>query len=175
MAEPFLGEIKAFGFNFPPNGWAQCNGQVMPISQNTALFSLLGTMYGGDGVTTFALPDLRGRVGVHAGQGAGLSNYSQGEVAGTESVTLTVGQLPVHSHNLVASTSSGNTADPSGAFLAKEATGVTAIYGNGVAGNATLAAGSVTGGGGGQPHSNLQPFLVLNFCIALNGIFPSRN
>lgn len=170
MTDPFVGEIRALGFNFAPRGWAKCEGQLLPISQNTALFSLLGTMYGGNGQTTFGLPDLRGRVAMHSGQGPGLSDRVQGEASGSEAVTLITAQLPAHSH-AIASTAGDQTTDRPGpsAGFAKGGAYATAA-------DATLeTAMGTTAVGGSQPHPNLQPYLVLNYCIALQGIFPSRN
>jgi microcystin-dependent protein len=178
-------------YNFAPLGWAFCAGQLLPIAQNTALFSLLGTTYGGDGVQTFALPDLRGRVPVGAGQGPGLSNYSLGQTAGSENVSLTVNEMPAHTHpialnNLAATANArnaaGNSQTPVGNLPAVEAAGVTATYSNAPA-NAVMAPGaiSVTGTatagaiGGGVPVSILSPYQTFNYCIALQGIFPSRN
>jgi microcystin-dependent protein len=180
--EPFLGQISIFGFNFAPRGWATCDGQILPIAQNTALFSLLGTTYGGNGQTTFALPDLRGRVPVHQGQGPGLSAYTIGEVTGTEAVTLITTQIPAHSHVAqsavnVAASSLAPSDDPSGAVP----TGGTQvnIYTAAPDGTTKMNAGMVTTqvqpSGGSQPHENIQPLLCVNFCIALEGIFPSRN
>jgi microcystin-dependent protein len=191
MSTPFLGMIIVVGFNFAPRGWAFCNGQLLPISQNTALFSLLGTTYGGDGITTFALPDLRSRVPVDAGQGTGLSNYVLGQSGGAETVTLTTGELPPHTHpitlnNLAATehvkNATGNSQTPVGNVPAIEAAGVTATYSS-AAPDATMAAGaiSVTGAatagvtGSGLPAPTLPPFLTLNYIIALQGIFPSRS
>ena len=169
MSEPFIGEIRIFGFNFAPRGWALCNGQLLSIAQNTALFSLLGTMYGGNGQTTFGLPDLRGRVPVHFGQGPGLSNYSQGEVAGSETVTLTQNQAPAHSHLVAASNGAADSTRPAGKVPATG--GGYAAAGDG----STMNPAMVNSSGGSQPHENIQPYLVLNFCIAVAGIFPSRN
>jgi microcystin-dependent protein len=169
MASPFLGEIRPVSFNFAPRGWAFCNGQILSIQQNTALFSLLGTTYGGDGVTTFALPDLRGRVPISAGQGPGLSPYTEGETAGVETVTLQVNQLPAHTHAIKIANPSTSTS-PAGLYPA-----VTSrlIY------NSTpdvfLNPASVGFTGGSQPHNNRQPYLAISFIIALQGIFPSRN
>jgi microcystin-dependent protein len=171
MSEPFLGEIRMFGFNFAPVGWAMCNGQLIPISQNTALFSLLGTFYGGDGIQTFALPNLQSRVAVHQGQGAGLSPYELGEVTGTETVTLLSAQMPNHSHAVNANGAAGTAARPGGVVLARSSTDIYASSPDGT----VLNAGMIGATGGSQPHNNLQPLLVLNFCIALEGIFPSRN
>lgn len=173
MAEPFLGELRLFGGNFAPQGWALCNGQLLPINQNQALFSILGTTYGGDGRTTFALPDLRGRVPTHQGQGSGLSPYVIGETLGVESVTLNVNQMPAHQHTVNASANKGNKASPIGEYPATDAAGITAEY------NATptgvMNAGVISPAGGNQPHENRQPTLVLTWIIALQGIFPSRN
>jgi microcystin-dependent protein len=170
MAEPFLGEIRTFGFNFAPQGWAMCAGQLLPISQNSALFALLGTFYGGDVVTTFALPDLRGRVGINMGQGPGLSPYQLGEVSGSENVTLTTGQMPSHAHALNANAQQYTTTRPAGHVPAQGGT-----YGVVSDGTTTMNAATIGPAGGNQPHTNVQPFLGLNFCIALEGIFPSRN
>jgi microcystin-dependent protein len=173
MDAPFIGMLALFGFNFPPRGWAQCNGQLLPIAQNTALFSLLGTQYGGNGTTTFGLPDLRGRVPIHLGQGPGLSNYSQGQVGGTENVTLLATEMPAHTHTLRGITEAGSTAVPTGAMLANTGA-LDKEYG--VPGTlTTMHASAISPAGSGQPHSNMQPYLVLNYCIALQGIFPSRN
>ncbi|MDQ1357508.1 MAG: hypothetical protein QOE07_1185 [Acidimicrobiaceae bacterium] len=171
MSEPFLGEIRTFGFNFAPRGWAFCAGQLLAISQNTALFSLLGTTYGGNGQTTFALPDLRGRVGISVGQGPGLENYDLGEVNGAESVTLTPGQMPTHAHNVVANGGAASATRPGGAVPAQTAASSYAPAPDGT----NMNPGMIANAGGSQPFDNRQPFLVLNFCIALQGIFPSRN
>ena len=172
MAEPFLGEIRMFGFNFAPVGWAFCNGQLLPISQNTALFSLLGTFYGGNGTTNFALPNLQSRVAIHNGQGSGLSSYDIGQAGGTETVTLLPAQMPAHSHSVHADANEARSADPVGHLLAKAATHV---YTGRPAGSTLMNSGMVGDSGGGEPHSNIQPYLVLNFCIALQGIFPARS
>jgi microcystin-dependent protein len=168
LAEPFLGEIRMVGFNFAPQGWAMCNGQILPISQNTALFSLLGTQYGGNGQTTFALPDLRGRVAIHLGQGPGLSPYTQGEILGTESITLNTNQIPAHTHSVLTSKDEETTNRPNGAYPT-----IGGVYATTQDGAAPMAPSS--GVGGSQPHENRQPLLVMNFVIALEGIFPSRN
>jgi microcystin-dependent protein len=173
MSEPFLGEIRTFGFNFAPQGWALCNGQLLPINQNQALFSLLGTTYGGDGITTFGLPNLQGRVPIHFGQSPGLSPYTQGQQGGTESVTLNNTQLPAHNHTLNASTTPANQQDPTGAIPAAEPSGLTALYTTPGNQNAQMSPTGIAGGS--QPIPIIQPFLVMNFCIALVGIFPSRN
>lgn len=173
MSNPFLGEIRIVGFNFAPVGWAQCNGQLLPISQNAALFALLGTQYGGDGVRTFALPDLRSRVPLHAGQGAGLPNYSQGQVGGTPTVTLQTANLPSHNHYLNCVGSGGNVASPIGAFLAIESTGTSLDYSIASA-TGQMSPAAVAPTGSGQPLSVEPPYLCLNFIIALQGIFPAR-
>ena len=167
MAEPFLSEIRIMSFGFAPRSWALCNGQLLPINQNQALFSLLGTTYGGNGQTTFALPNLQGRAPLHVGNG-----HTLGEAGGEQAHTLTIAELPEHLHTLTASPSGGNQPVPPNNVLASSAPNP--IYG--VPANLTnLNAGSVPNVGGGQAHLNMQPFLILNFCIALQGIFPSRN
>ncbi len=164
--EPFLAEIRIFSFNFAPKGWALCNGQLLPINQNQALFSLLGTTYGGNGQTTFALPDLRARVPIHVGGGTSL-----GERAGEDSHTLTLQELPTHTHLVNASSAaSGGNNSPAGRFLG----GATNAYAP-PANLTTLRSGTITSIGGSQAHLNDQPFLTLSFCIALQGIFPSQN
>lgn len=167
MSEPFLGEIRIFGFNFNPRGWATCSGQLMSISQNTALFSLLGTYYGGNGVQTFGLPDLRGRVAVNQGQGPGLSTYDIGEVLGTEETTLLLNNMPNHNHAQPVTNGPSSSTRPHGTVPA--AGGSYAAAGDGGSFVATSASG------GNLPFSILQPMLVMNYCIALEGIFPSRN
>jgi microcystin-dependent protein len=171
MSEPFLGMIIIVPYNFAPRGWAFCNGQILPIAQNTALFSLLGTTYGGNGQTTFALPDLRGRVPNSSGQGPGLSSYDLGQVGGTESTTLTVNQMPGHNHQVAASGSDADSGKPSGRVLAVSSATNYITAPDGTLMNPTM----ITNTGGNQPFSILQPYLTLNFCIALEGIFPSRN
>jgi len=173
MSEPFLGQLILVAFNFAPRGFAMCNGQILSISQNTALFALIGTFYGGDGMTTFALPNLQGRVPIHQGALAGGSVYDLAETLGVESVTLTVGQMPAHSHSVNASASKGNKASPIGSYPASDAAGVTAEY-NGTP-TGVMNAGMIATVGGSQPHENRQPSLVMNWVIALQGIFPSRN
>ena len=168
MAEPFLGQLMLVPYNFAPRGWALCNGQILSIAQNTALFSLLGTTYGGNGQTTFALPDLRGRVPVSAGQGPGLSNYNLGEVAGVESVTLNMNQMPAHTHTIAC-----NSGDPNDSSPANTVPSGGGSYNT--AANATMSQGTASVAGGSQPHENRHPYLVLNWIIALEGIFPSRN
>jgi microcystin-dependent protein len=166
MATPFLGEIRVFTFNFAPKGWALCNGQILPINQNQALFALLGTMYGGDGRTTFALPNLQGRVPLHADS----VNYYQGATGGEENHTLNLAELPTHTHPAVASSNPADQAGPAGNFWALES--ANAYSG---AANSTMDPATIQAIGGSQPHVNLSPYLTLNFCIALQGIFPSRN
>lgn len=174
---PMLGEIQTFGFNFCPRGWAATNGQLMPISQNTALFSLLGTIYGGDGRTTFALPDLRGRVVIGPGRGPGMSDYQLGQRGGSETNTLIVSQMPSHNHTatLRAHNVAGTSDNPTNAMLADFPDG-TAIYSPGP-GDVSMNASSiqVANTGGNQPVNNMQPYLAVTTCIALQGIFPSRN
>ncbi len=168
MAEPFLSEIRIVSFNFPPKGWALCNGQLLPINQNQALFSLLGTTYGGNGQTNFALPNLRGRVPIHEGSG-----HTLGEAAGSTSVTVTIQQMPQHIHLLQASTSGANADTPaSNTLLGSSAPND--IYTGPQGGLAATNPGTVTNVGGSQPHTNMMPYLVLNFIIALQGIFPSQ-
>jgi microcystin-dependent protein len=169
MSEPFIGQIMLVPYNFAPRGWAFCNGQILPIAQNTALFSLLGTTFGGNGQTTFALPDLRGRAALSSGQGPGLSNYDLGQVGGTESTTLTINQMPMHNHTCNASDnevsgggSPTNNLVAKGGFFDPTA-------------NTVMAPNMVNTTGGSQPFSILSPYLTLNYCIALEGIFPSRN
>ena len=170
MAEPFLSEIRIFGFNYTPQGWASCNGQLLPINQNQPLFSLLGTTYGGNGQTNFALPNLRGRVPLHFGDGLTL-----GTVAGEESHTLTIQEMPTHNHavNAFDGTVDSNANSPAGALYARAAD-ASSLYFSGSADN-VMNPGVISNIGGSQPHENRQPFLALNFCIALIGIFPSQN
>ena len=169
----FIGEIRMVGFNFNPRDWAKCDGQLLPINQNSALFSLLGTQYGGDGETTFGLPDLRGRAPIHAGNGPGLPNYNIGQKGGHESVALTTGQLPQHSHGVTidASSAEGDTAIPGGNSLAKSGSGGYTTQ----ATDSTLGGVSTANVGSGQAHPNMQPYQAVNFVIALTGIFPSPN
>jgi microcystin-dependent protein len=169
MAEPFLGEIRLMSFNFAPKGWATCSGQLLPINQNQALFSLLGTTYGGNGQTTFALPDLRGRLPMHKGTGPGLSNRTIGERAGEEAHTLTFGELPPHNHGVGVVSGPGTATLPTGAFMAAHRGGYAE------AGNTPMHSGTIANAGGSQPHANMPPFLVIGFCIALQGIFPSQS
>lgn len=173
MAEPFLSEIRMMSFSFAPKGWAQCNGQLLPINQNQALFSLLGTTYGGNGQVNFALPDLRGRAPMHEGDG-----FTLGERGGQESHTLTITEMPTHAHSFTAKApndGSANVATPNGNFLSNSAPAEIYSNGTGNPGLTTLSPGAISSVGGSQPHNNLAPSLVLNFCIALQGIFPSQN
>ena len=180
MADPFVAEIRIFPFNFPPKGWAFCNGQLMPLSQNTALFSLLGTTYGGDGKSTFALPDMQGNAPMHPGQGQGLSLRDLGQIGGADTVTLLQSEMPVHTHQLNASDSDATTANPETQLPAKgqwdtgTAFGVMGAYSSTSPGNATMAPQALSIAGGSLPHNNMQPYLTLNFCIALQGVFPPR-
>lgn len=172
MGTPFLSEIKIFGFAFAPKGWAQCNGQFLPINQNQALFSLLGTTFGGNGQTTFALPDLRGRVPFHFGDG-----FNLGQAGGQEFHTVTQSEMPTHTHALsgnnavVGAATNATLGPPGGAFWANNGKNVFST----AAANSAMSPATVTNVGGSQPHENRSPFLVLNFCIALIGAFPSRN
>jgi len=178
MSDPFLGEIRAFGFNFAPVGWALCNGQLLSISQNTALFSLLGTFYGGNGTTNFALPNLQGRVLIHQGQGAGLPNYAIGQVAGNTNVTLTTQQLPAHNHTVTAVAAAGTTASPSSAFIAEYGSGrdAASLFAPSATTSPVQMAPAMIGNTGGSlPVSVQNPYVVINYCIALQGIFPSRS
>lgn len=171
--DPFVGQIQAFGFNFAPQGWAICDGQLIAISQNSALFSLLGTTFGGDGQTTFALPDFRGRTMVGVGNGPGLSNYVWGQKLGTENVTLLTQNLPSHSHTLQASSSPGTTNDPAGKVLAN-----TGTFDNEYADSGNLVAmdsSSVGNTGSNQPFSIVQPYTAVYICIAIFGVYPSRS
>jgi microcystin-dependent protein len=165
VAEPFLSEIRIMSFNFAPKGWAQCNGQLLPINQNQALFALLGTTFGGNGQTTFALPDLRARTPIHVGSG-----HTLGEQAGEQAHTLSIAEMPTHVHSAVAASENANSAQPAGNHLATAAN----LYGP-PSSLTTLSPDTVANVGGSQAHLNMQPFLTLTFCIALQGIFPSRN
>src|SRR5882724_11666107 len=172
MGEPFVGEIRMFGGSFAPAGWAMCQGQSMPISENDVLFTLIGTTYGGDGQETFNLPDLHGRAPMHMGQGPGISqNYTEGEAAGVESVTLTTNQIPTHTHSFVASTDPALSADPTGNVVAEPVT-INLFFGD--VATAGLNGQSILPTGGSQPHENMQPYLVLTFIISLFGVFPSQ-
>ena len=175
MADPFVAEIRIFPFNFPPTGWAFCNGQIMPISQNTALFSLLGTTYGGDGKSTFALPDMQGNAPIHPGQGPGLSLYDLGQQGGSQFVTLLESEMPAHSHFMRAHNgdpADAQTPSPS-TSLAQSANGF-AYQSNTSANLVTMSPNTLSVAGGSLPHNNMMPYLVVNFCIAMQGVFPAR-
>ncbi len=172
MSDPFVGEIRMFAGNFAPQGWALCDGQLLAVSQNDALFSLFGTIYGGDGRTTFGLPDLRGRIPIHAGSGPGLSSRQIGSKAGSERVTPTVNQLPRHSHPMQATESLADSPNPGGNIAARST--MVDLYTNENP-NTALAGASITSIGGNQSHTNLMPFLCVHFIVALFGIYPSRN
>ena len=169
--DPFLGEIRIFPFTFAPTGWAFCNGQLIPISQNTALFALLGTTYGGDGKSTFGLPNLQGQAPMHPGQGSGLSDHVLGETGGAETVTLLELETPAHSHGVNVSGRPGTENDAAGQYWAGASINV---YTTNAASLVAMAPQALTPAGGDQPHTNLQPYLTLNFCIALQGVFPQR-
>lgn len=172
MADPFVAEIRIFAFNFAPKGWAFCDGQILPLSQNTALFSLLGTAYGGNGKSNFALPNLQGNAPMHPGQGPGLSWHDLGETGGSETVSLLESEIPAHSHTLradVLDIADTNVVSPN-ASLALSSGGT--LYQG--ASNGNMAANAIVPAGGDQPHNNLQPYLTLNFCIALQGVYPPR-
>ena len=174
MAEPFVGQIITAGFNFAPRGYATCDGQLLSIAQNTALFSLLGTQFGGDGRVTFGLPDLRGRVPIHQGQGPGLTNRTMGEMAGEETHTLISTEMPMHNHLFNTTNVAGALPTPNGNFLSTTSDSNVVFY-RPTADGSTLNPQSIGLAGGSQPHNNMQPYLVINFCIAMEGIFPSRN
>ncbi|HEY0150074.1 MAG TPA: tail fiber protein [Allosphingosinicella sp.] len=180
MADPFVAEIRIFGFNFAPTGWAQCNGQILPISQNTALFSLLGTQYGGDGKSTFALPNMQGNAAMHQGQGQGLSPRFVGESGGAQYVTLVDLEMPAHTHSFNAVNTNAATEEPQGNALAKgryttgTQNGAVAFYQT-AAPNVNMSFSAMAPAGGSLPHNNMQPYLTLNFCIALQGVFPPRS
>jgi microcystin-dependent protein len=173
MADPFVAEIRIFPFNFAPKGWAWCNGQLLPLSQNTALFSLLGTTYGGDGKSNFALPDLMGRAPMHPGQGPGLSLHDLGETGGSETVTLLQSELPAHSHTFRLSTEDGELKTPDATRIIGRSIGAFA-YQSALSGLGSMAPEALAPAGGDAPHSNMMPYLTFYFCIALQGIFPQR-
>lgn len=175
MADPFVAEIRIFPFNFAPKGWAWCDGQLLPLSQNTALFSLLGTTYGGNGKSNFALPDLQGRAPMHPGQGPGLSLHDLGETGGSETVSLLESEIPAHSHNLVAQAPVSDTNLPTGNVFGRSSVGTTTPF-QPPAGAPliSMAANALTPAGGDQPHNNMMPYLTFYFCIALQGVFPPR-
>jgi len=172
MSEPFVAEIRIFAGNFAPRGWAFCNGQLLPISQNTALFSLIGTTYGGDGRTTTALPDLQGRAPMHPGRGPGLTARRLGERGGVETVTLSEAQMPNHNHTVEGSVRTGNQDDPNGQY---PAIGVGATLWGAASNLVAMASQALPDTGGSQAHNNMQPYLTMNFIIALVGLYPSRS
>ncbi|WP_292994275.1 tail fiber protein [Nitrosomonas sp.] len=173
MADPFIGEITTFAGNFAPRGWALCQGQLLSIAENDVLFSLIGTTYGGDGVSTFALPDLAGRIPLHQGAGPGLSPRVIGEPGGSEAVSLSAGQMAVHHHTAVCSNTTGNSVSPVNSFWSTDPGGNTGAYST--TDGSPMAGAAIGNTGGGQPHNNLQPYLVLNYIIALEGIYPPRS
>ena len=175
MSDPFVAEIRIFPFNFPPKGWAFCDGQLMPLSQNTALFSLLGTTYGGDGKSTFALPDLQGSAPMQPGQGQGLSLRDLGEMSGVESITLLVSEIPVHTHQMrFHEVDLAELNAPANNRVLANSANTNAYQSVTNANLVTMAPQALPPAGGGLPHNNMQPYLTLNFCIALQGIFPQR-
>jgi microcystin-dependent protein len=179
MSDPFVAEIRIFPFNFAPKGWAFCNGQLLPLSQNTALFSLLGTTYGGDGKSNFALPNMQGNVPMFFGQGPGLSLYDEGEVGGGDTVSLLQTEIPSHTHAVNATTGAGTVADPNGLMFAdgdwsfQGSSGKVQYYST-VAPTSQMSVNMIGLQGSSFPHNNMMPYLTLNFCIALQGVFPPR-
>lgn len=175
MADPFVGEIRIFAGNFAPRGWAFCDGQLLPVSQNTALFSILGNMYGGDGKTNFALPNLQGRAPMHQGAGPGLTPRTIGEFGGTSTVTLLESEIPSHTHQPQAYSGAAGSADPTNQVWAKAVAGRGSDYlAYAATTSATMSAQAVVPAGGSQPHNNMQPYLGLSFIIALQGVYPAR-
>jgi microcystin-dependent protein len=173
MANPFVAEIRIFPFSFPPKGWAFCDGQLLPLSQNTGLFALLGTTYGGDGKSNFALPNMQGNAPMHPGQGPGLSLHDLGESSGSDTVTLLESEIPSHNHLVQASTTSSASPTPSPTVTFGKSSGF-AAYSTNTSGLVQLADATIAPAGGDQPHNNLMPYLTLNFCIALQGVYPPR-
>lgn len=171
MAEPFLAEIRMVGFNFAPRGWAFCDGQILPINQNQSLYSLLGTTYGGDGRTSFGLPDLRGRTPIHTGNSNGGTSHQLGQKSGEETHTLATGEMPQHTHQIQATNTTGSVDTPENNILAGAAANV---YGD-PASTVNMGSQTIVNKGAGQAHENMQPYIAVNFCIALRGLFPSRN
>ena len=171
MASPFVAEIRIFAGNFAPTGWATCDGQLLPISQNTALFSLLGTFYGGDGKSTFALPNLQGSVPIHQGQGKGLSEYFLGQQGGSDNVTVIVSEMPLHTHTLGTTTQAGEDRTPAGETFSKAVGGF--LYGP-TTNQVQMAFQALPPAGGSLPHNNMMPYLTLTFIIAMQGVFPPR-
>ena len=175
MSDQFVAEIRIFPFNFPPTGWAFCDGQILPLSQNTALFSLLGTTYGGDGKSTFALPNMQGNCAIQQGQGPGLSQYFLGEMSGVEAVTLLVSEIPVHTHQMSGSALNADFQPPQNNVVLARANGAN-LYTPASSGNlGPMAPQALPPAGGSLPHNNMMPYLTLNYCIALQGIFPPRS
>ena len=174
MADPFVAEIRIFPFNFAPQGWAFCNGQLLPLSQNTALFSLLGTTYGGNGHTTFALPDFQGRASMHPGQGPGLSLHDQGESGGSETVTLLASEIPSHTHTMKANNGDGTGPSPEGKVASAPGADRDLFWYHAGQPNSTMNSNASGITGGSQPHNNMMPYLTMNFCIALQGVYPPR-
>lgn len=174
MADPFVAEIRIFPFNFAPRGWAWCDGQLLPLSQNTALFSLLGTTYGGDGKSNFALPDLQGRAPMHPGQGPGLSLHDLGETGGSETVSLLESEIPSHSHAQMASTEDGTQGSLTNGITLANSVGGTLYQTTTNSNLVSMNPNALAPAGGDQPHNNLQPYLTFYFCIALQGVFPPR-
>jgi microcystin-dependent protein len=173
MSNPFVGEVRVFPFNFAPKGWAFCNGQLLPISQNTALFSLLGTFYGGDGKSNFALPNMEGSLAVSQGQGPGLQHYFLGQSGGEPNVTLLTTEMPLHNHNLMTDTAHApDGGSPSNAALGKSPN--TLLYTSSTAKLVPMSVSAITPAGSNFPHNNMMPYLTLNFCIAMQGVFPAR-
>jgi len=172
--DPFVAEIRIFPFNFAPKGWAFCDGQILPLSQNTALFSLLGTTYGGNGQSTFALPDLQGSAPLHPGQGPGLSLYDLGQQSGTEFVTLLQSEIPVHTHTMSASVENGTQKTLTADITLATSIGGSIYQSNTGANLVTMAPQALAPAGGSLPHNNMMPYLTLNFCIALQGVYPPR-
>jgi microcystin-dependent protein len=178
MSSPFVAEIRIFGCNFPPTGWAQCNGQLLPISQNTALFSLLGTFYGGDGKSTFALPNLEDSAPIHVGgsqPGPGLSTYDLGQTGGTPNVTLLETEMPAHTHAVNAFSAPGNRTTPIANSISRVTGSTPYVPGSPAPALVNMAFQTITPAGGSLPHNNMMPYLVLNYCIALQGVFPPRS
>ena len=173
MADPFVAEIRIFAGNFAPKGWAFCDGQLLPISQNTALFSLLGTTYGGNGKSNFALPDLQGRAPMHPGQGPGLSLHDLGEASGSDTVTLLESEMPSHSHTLMANPNSAERPSPTNNLPARSV-GASLYQSDSTQGLVDMAPEAITPSGGDQPHNNMQPYLTMNFIIAMQGVYPPR-
>lgn len=174
MADPFVAEIRIFPFNFAPKSWAWCDGQLLPLSQNTALFSLLGTTYGGNGTSNFALPDLQGRAPMHPGQGSGLSLHNLGETGGSDRVTLLESEIPSHQHPLNSASAPANRTHPGGNAIARAEGATPYVPSNPSPALVTMAPQALTPAGGDQPHNNMQPYLTFYFCIALAGVFPPR-